>query len=121
VSKKYIESSFNVNGEALKIYTDDPTDKFYNISDIKLQNHIRPEKRRKKSMTDVKNDLTKDERELVSLADEMASAMANLNAQTYDTFISARDNLRAKITEIVKKTVDAEERLHKMKEFIRTA
>ena len=66
-------------------------------------------------------EITNDERDLIALADEMASAMSNLNPQTYDTFITARDRLRAKISQIVNKTIHNEERLRKMKEYIQAA
>ena len=72
-------------------------------------------------MQDIKNELTNDERDLIALADEMASAMSNLNPQTYDTFITARDKFRAKIAKIVNKNLHNEERLRKMKEYIEAA
>lgn len=69
-------------------------------------------------MVKIDNDLTKDEREIIALADEMASAMASLNAQTYETFINARDSFRAKIKEICNKQISTEERIKRIKETI---
>lgn len=64
------------------------------------------------------DDLTKDEMEIVALADEMASSMASLNSQTYDTFIQSRDRFRKKIKQICDKTKKNEERIKKMKEAV---
>lgn len=69
----------------------------------------------------LKSGLTTDEKELMNLADTMASCMANLNGQNYDAFVEARDLFRIKISEIVRKQKDAEERIRKVKEFIEAA
>ena len=67
-----------------------------------------------------KFELTNEENELMRLADTMASCMADLNAQNYDSFVESRELFREKISEIVSKSLHAEERLQKMKEFIQT-
>lgn len=65
--------------------------------------------------------LTNDEERLLALADDMAAAMSNLNAQNYKEFIDARDRFRKVISEIVTKTRKNEERIAKMKEAILAA
>lgn len=65
--------------------------------------------------------LTNDEEILLQLADDMASAMTDLNPQNYKEFIDARDKFRDKIRDIVGQTRKNEERLRKMKEFIEAA
>ena len=62
--------------------------------------------------------LTKDERELISLADEMASAMAGMNSQTYDTFVLAREKLRYKIKQMVDKQHESEDRIVRLKQTV---
>lgn len=64
------------------------------------------------------DDLTKDEMEIVALADEMASSMASLNSQTYDNFIQARDRFRKKIKQVCDKSKRSEERIKKLKEAV---
>ncbi len=113
------KAAMNINGETTVVYTYD-TGQFYDIFGIGSCGLALSQNSGKQTMTDIKNDLTKDERELIGLADEMASAMSNLNSQTYDSFISARDNLRAKIAEIVNKTINAEDRIQRLKEYART-
>lgn len=63
-------------------------------------------------------DLTSDEREILSLADEMAGSMTDLNSQTYDSFISAREKFRTKLKEMSDKKNHAEEQLRKIKETV---
>lgn len=71
-------------------------------------------------MNKYKTDLTVEEKELMNLADTMASCMANLNSQNYESFVEARELFRVRIGEISKKSIQAEERLRKMKEYIQT-
>lgn len=65
--------------------------------------------------------LTKDEQELISLADEMASSMANMNSQTYDTFVLAREKFRLKVKRMIEKQKASEERIAKIKAAIEAA
>lgn len=65
--------------------------------------------------------LTKDEQELVSLADEMASAMTNMNSHNYDTFITARDRFRMRVRRMVDKQKVLDDRLAKIKAAIEAA
>ncbi len=65
--------------------------------------------------------LTSDEERLLALADDMAAAMTNLNAQNYKEFVDARDRFRKVIAEIVNKQRNSEERIAKMKEAILAA
>ena len=65
--------------------------------------------------------LTQNERELITLADEMASSMANLNGQTYDTFVTARENLHIKIREMCDHHQCQEERIAAMKKAVEAA
>lgn len=62
--------------------------------------------------------LTMDEEELVNLADDMASAMTDLNSQNYKSFIDARDRFRAKIKSMVEHLRLNEERITKMKKIV---
>ena len=62
--------------------------------------------------------LTVDEEELVNLADDMASAMTDLNSQNYKMFIDTRERFRAKIKTMVQQIHVNEERLAKMKQVI---
>lgn len=62
--------------------------------------------------------LTVDEEELVNLADDMASAMTDLNSQNYRMFIDTRDRFRTKIKSMVQQIHVNEERLAKMKQVI---
>jgi hypothetical protein len=65
--------------------------------------------------------LTNDEERLLALADDMAAAMSNLNAQNYKEFVDARDRFRKVIAEIVNKTKQNEARIAKMKADILAA
>jgi hypothetical protein len=65
--------------------------------------------------------LTTDEERLLALADDMASAMTNLNPQNYKEFVDSRDRFRKVISEIVTKQRKSEERIAKMKEAILAA
>lgn len=65
--------------------------------------------------------LTKDEQELMSLADEMASAMAGLNSQTYDTFVMAREKFRLKVKKMVDKQKTTDERIAAIKKAVEAA
>mgnify|MGYP003345060705 CR=1 FL=1 len=65
--------------------------------------------------------LTKDEQELMSLADEMASAMAGMNSQTYDTFVLAREKLRYKINHMCKCSMEKDERIAAIKKAVESA
>jgi hypothetical protein len=62
--------------------------------------------------------LTVDEEELVNLADDMASAMTDLNSQNYKSFIDARERFRAKIKSMVEHLRVNEERITKLKKTI---
>lgn len=62
--------------------------------------------------------LTVDEEELVNLADDMASAMTDLNSQNYKSFIDSRDRFRAKIKSMVEHLRVSEERITKMKKIV---
>jgi hypothetical protein len=65
--------------------------------------------------------LTKDEQELLTLADEMASSMAGLNAQTYDTFVLAREKFRLKCKQMCDKRCEIEKRLAAIKKAVEAA
>ena len=65
--------------------------------------------------------LTTEEQTLLSLADDMAAAMSNLNSQNYKEFIDARDKFRSVISELVNKQRKTEARIAKMKEAILAA
>jgi hypothetical protein len=65
--------------------------------------------------------LTKDEQELLTLADEMASSMAGLNAQTYDTFVLAREKFRLKCKQMCDRQKVSDDRLAKIKKMIEAA
>ena len=65
--------------------------------------------------------LTRDEQELITLADEMASAMADLNSHTYDTFISAREKFRMKVKRMVDKQKMTDDRIAAIKKAIEAA
>jgi hypothetical protein len=65
--------------------------------------------------------LTNEEQTLLSLADDMAAAMSNLNSQNYKEFIDARDKFRSVISELVNKQRKTEARIAKMKEAILAA
>lgn len=62
--------------------------------------------------------LTMDEEELVNLADDMASSMADLNSQNYKAFIDAREKFRDKIRTMLQKIQTNEEKIAKMKKAI---
>lgn len=62
--------------------------------------------------------LTIDEEELINLADDMASAMADLNAQNYKSFVDSRDRFRNKIKSMVEQIRVNEERITKMKKIV---
>lgn len=62
--------------------------------------------------------LTVDEEELINLADDMASSMADLNSQNYKMFVDTRDRFRAKIKTMVQKLQSNEERIAKVKKAI---
>ena len=62
--------------------------------------------------------LTRNERELMELADEMASSMVNMNSQTYDSFILAREKFRSKLKRMSDEMKRGEERLAKIKETV---
>lgn len=62
--------------------------------------------------------LTVDEEELVNLADDMASAMTDLNSQNYKSFIDARERFRNKIKSMVEHLRVSEERITKMKKIV---
>ena len=62
--------------------------------------------------------LTYFEREIIDLADEMASAMSDLNAHNYKNFVDARDKFRDKIKNMCDQIVLNENRLAKMKKVI---
>lgn len=70
------------------------------------------------SLDSLDSGLTVDEEELVNLADDMASAMTDLNSQNYKSFIDARDRFRAKIKSMVEHLRVSEERISKMKKTI---
>jgi hypothetical protein len=65
------------------------------------------------SMSDL--GLTDDETILMELADEMASAMSDLNPQNYKVFVDARDKVRKKIGEMTQKQKDTTDRIEKIK------
>lgn len=65
--------------------------------------------------------LTNDEQVLLTLADDMAAAMSNLNSQNYKEFIDARDRFRSMIAAIAKKTKENENRIAHMKAAILAA
>ena len=65
--------------------------------------------------------LTKDERELITLADEMAASAASLNGQTYDTFILSREKLRLKIKQMCDHKQCQEDRIAAMKAAVEAA
>jgi hypothetical protein len=65
------------------------------------------------SMSDL--GLTDDETVLMELADEMASAMSDLNPQNYRIFVEARDKVRKKIGEMVQKQKTLDDRIEKIK------
>ena len=62
--------------------------------------------------------LTLDETVIMELADEMASAMSDLNPQNYKTFVDARERFRDKIKQMVRKQKVSEERIAKIKETV---
>lgn len=62
--------------------------------------------------------LTMDEEELVNLADDMASAMTDLNAHNYKSFVETRDRFRAKIKSMGEKVRCNEEKIAKIKRAV---
>lgn len=66
----------------------------------------------------MKSSLTTYEREILELADEMASSMTDLNAHNYKNFVDARDKFRDKIKEICNKTLENHKRVERMKKAI---
>ena len=62
--------------------------------------------------------LTTYERDILELADEMASSMTDLNAHNYKNFVDARDKFRDKIKEICNKTLENHKRVERMKKAI---
>jgi uncharacterized coiled-coil DUF342 family protein len=66
----------------------------------------------------IKNSLTDYEREILELADEMASSMTDLNAHNYKNFVYARDKFRDKIKEMCDKTLESYKRVERMKKAI---
>ena len=65
--------------------------------------------------------LTTEEQTLLSLADDMAAAMSNLNSQNYKEFIDARDKFRSVINDMCEKGRKSEARIAKMKADILAA
>lgn len=66
----------------------------------------------------MKNSLTDYERDILELADEMASSMTDLNAHNYKNFVDARDKFRDKIKEICNKTLESYKRVERMKKAV---
>jgi len=66
----------------------------------------------------IKNSLTTYERDILELADEMASAMTDLNAHNYRNFVDARDKFRDKIKEMCEKTLENHNRVERMKKAV---
>ena len=104
-----------VNGGNLSLSTSD-------IMVKEIQNFLK-EHEMKTQNIEFKMDigLTNDEERLLALADDMAAAMSNLNAQNYKEFVDARDRFRKVIAEIVNKTKQNEARIAKMKADILAA
>jgi len=69
----------------------------------------------------LKKSLTIYERDILELADEMASAMSDLNAHNYKNFVDARDKFRDKLKELANHTISNQERLDRMKKYIAEA
>lgn len=78
----------------------------------------------KMNRTDMESDpvaelgLTLDETVIMELADEMASAMSDLNPQNYKTFVDAREKFRDKIKQMMRKQQQLDQRIAKMKETV---
>lgn len=66
----------------------------------------------------IKASLTVYERDILELADEMASAMADLNAHNYKNFVDARDNFRSKLKEMCEHTISNHEKIERMKKMV---
>lgn len=66
----------------------------------------------------LKSSLTTYERDILELADEMASSMTDLNAHNYKNFVDARDKFRDKIKEICNKTLESYKRVERMKKAV---
>ena len=69
-------------------------------------------------MIQYKMDLTMVEQEIIELADEMASAMSDLNAHNYKNFVDARDRFRAKLKDMSDTTIKNYEKIERMKKAI---
>ena len=66
----------------------------------------------------MKSSLTTYERDILELADEMASSMTDLNAHNYKNFVDARDKFRDKLKEICNKTLENHKRVERMKKAV---
>lgn len=66
----------------------------------------------------LKRTLTRYECDILELADDMASAMTDLNAHNYKNFVDARDKFRDKLKEMCNHAVSSNERLERMKKVI---
>jgi len=65
-----------------------------------------------------KVNLTRFEQDIVELADEMASAMTDMNAHNYKNFIDARDKFRDKLKQMSEHAVNNHEKVERMKRVI---
>ena len=65
-----------------------------------------------------KVNLTRFEQDIVELADEMASAMTDMNAHNYKNFIDARDKFRDKLKQMSEHAVNNQEKVERMKRVI---
>lgn len=75
----------------------------------------------KKSMTPeqiLSESLTVYEKDIIELADDMASSMTDLNAHNYKNFVDARDKFREKIKEICNHAMKSEERIARVKKVV---
>lgn len=66
----------------------------------------------------MKASLTAYEQDLLELADEMASAMSDLNAHNYKNFVYARDRFRDKIKCMCEQTIANHEKVERVKKMI---
>lgn len=66
----------------------------------------------------LKTSLTVYERDILELADDMASAMTDLNAHNYRNFVEARDRFRDKLKEMCDHTLSNYEKVERMKKMV---
>lgn len=82
-----------------------------------LKNDVKEKVEMKKEDV-LKVSLTTYERDILELADEMASAMSDLNAHNYKNFVDARDAFRGKLKEMCEHSMVSHEKVERMKKMV---